>query len=241
MRICRLGAWSEVAVSGREGGSQAATGSARGALGRSDDQASQGHVEGQPIKPVRKPRKSRARYPPITPEERSAINAANATKHGRYVAQRRLTAQTIEALCERYHQQQHDLDKRGESWQGRYRRPPSEELCEAWREDSDAMTAWVIERYGYRPSRNHLLRRTREDEPWNPDNVTGWVLAPPRTRKDVVRARAKADPVGTMLGKLLDCACDHRAQAACARSTRPCAWAEASRQSAPWLDAPDSE
>jgi hypothetical protein len=171
-------------------------------------------------------RKSRARVPPITPEERSAINAANARKDGRYAADRRLTQEHAESIIRRCERIASDLADIGEA-------PPlAETVCPAWRSDAVAMTDHVIQRFGARTSRNQKLTRIDDALPWAPDNLTGWLLMEPKLRRRSA-PRARYD-----LEALLDCACDHRAQATCARSARPCDWALARRDDAPWHEPP---
>jgi hypothetical protein len=214
-------------VLAREGGTQPANGSMKGAQGSGNDQASRSNVEGQPLKPTRKPRKSRARQPTLTPQERREINRANATKHGDYAADRRLTSDAIRGVVKGYHYQQRDLVKRGHDWRDVYPRPPLEELCEEWRDNWQAMAAYVIAHHGLKPSRNHLLKRIREDEPWAPGNVAAWELRPPTLRKAAAR-----DP----LSALCQCVCGDHEQEACATSAHPCPWVTASRAAALWLE-----
>lgn len=171
-------------------------------------------------KEPRKKRKSRARFPPITPEERSAINAANATKNGLYSAERKLTQELIESLLAYYG--------------GKSRRdaPPHRgieaEVCPQWRSDAVAMADYVIEHHGFRVSRNQKLRRVDDALPWAPGNVKGWEYTAPQPRRRAKRAARLLQTVTP------DCLCDHRAQAACARLPRPCDWAAATRGEPSW-------
>jgi hypothetical protein len=208
----------------------------QGAQGSSDDQASQANVAGLDVPGLmragRKPRKSRARVPPITPEERSEINRRNATRHGNYTPDRRLTYELCEALVKKYRREQRDLDKRGQDWRGVYPRPPLEELCVEWRDDPTAMTDWLLVHVGPRRSRNQELLRHNDDEPWSPANVKAWAYKPRTLRKRALREARQRDPISL----LRDCACDERGQEACAAASPPCDWLRASATTALWLD-----
>lgn len=166
---------------------------------------------------------------------RSDVNTANATKHGYYSREKKLTTRLIEALVANYYKQQRWLEGEGLSWVGWFERPPLEELCEGWREDMRAFVDYVIEHHGARTSRNQYLVRRDDSQPWSPENVLGWELRPPKINKRQRRVALARDP----LGALLDCACDHRAQSACARSARPCDWAAAARDEVPWTVVPE--
>jgi hypothetical protein len=225
-------------VLGADSAVQGPSGDPKGARGLGHDQASQGNVAGLDVPALlsagRRPRRSRARFPPLTPEERSEINRRNATKHGNYTAGRRLTYELCERLVRMYHRQQDDLDRSGQDWREVYRRPPLEELCEEWRDDPWAMARYVLATHGPRTSRSQSLARVSDDEPWSPVNVEGYRLTARGKRKRDQRAAARRDPVGMLRG----CVCDERAQEVCATSPHPCSWATAVSQSAPWLDPP---
>ncbi len=211
-------------MSAADGGVHGLPASAKGGGGLGDDQASQGNVEGQALaKPGRKSRKSRARVPPLTPEERSEINRRNATKHGRYVAEQRMTVELCERLNARYWYQQRWLDRHGVDWRDLGPRPPEEEVCEEWRNDSLAWARWIIATFGPRISYRQRLKRIDERQPWAPGNVAGWQWDPPATTKAQQRWSARTGPLDALRG----CVCDDRAQEICASSGSPCEWAEA--------------
>jgi hypothetical protein len=149
----------------------------------------------------------------ITPDDRSKINKANATKHGLYAPELRATTE----LCRSIVRSQGDV-------------------CDEWRTwpVPIAFTRYVLERFGPRPSRNHDLAKIDGGKDWQPGNVAGWELRPPRMRRRARKAAELRDPTGPWL----DCCCDHRAQLACSRSSRPCDWAVVSRDLAPWFEPP---
>lgn len=183
----------------------------------------------------RQPRKSRARVPPLTAEERSKINSENATKHGRFAAERLLTVELCQSIVRKYAEQQTEYEKQPEI--DRIRRAPREEVHPAWYEDEHLMADYVIAAYGYRVSRNQRLRRLSDRYPWEPGNIAGYEYGPPRaTAARRLAAGRSADP-----GKLLDCLCDHRQQEACATSRSPCAWSAAMRDTAPWFEPPECD
>lgn len=189
----------------------------------------------QPL-PGRKPRKSRARNPPITAAERSAINAANATKHGKYAAERVLTVELCQSIVASIAEEQHEFEKLPEDEQLLHP-GPRERICPAWYDDPLVMADYVIAAYGYRVSRNQRLRRHSDRYPWEPGNIAGYEYGPPRaTAARRLAAGRSADP-----GKLLDCLCDHRQQEACATSASPCNWALAVRDDAPWFEPPNGD
>jgi hypothetical protein len=133
-------------------------------------------------------------------------------------------------------QQQQLLDEAGLIPAESFGRQPLEELCEAWRwDDNWAFVAFVIANHGLRTTKNQYLVRRDDSQPWSPENVLGWELRAPKMTKRQRRVALARDP----LGALLDCACDHRAQSACARSARPCDWAAAARDEVPWTVVPE--
>lgn len=177
----------------------------------------------------RKKRKSRARVPPLTPAERSAINAANARKDGRYNADRRLTQELVEALLA-YYWWENSKSRRESD-------PPHRgieaEVCPEWRSDAVAMTDYVIEHHGHRVSRNQKLRKLDDLVWWAPGNTSGYEYVAPKPRRRTRRA-------ARLLGQVdPDCLCNPGQQASCARSLQPCDWAAANRDDAPWEQPPD--
>lgn len=180
---------------------------------------------------TRKSRKSRARWPPLTPEERSEQKRRNATTHGRFAAPVKLTSEAARTIVRGYHQQDAWLRSDGLDWRDYFDRPPLEELAPEWR-DWAVMADWLIANRQLRSHVNQRLQRTDDGRPWSPDNIPDepWMYGPPHTTKSKLRAALLRDPVTP----LRDCLCDHRAQAACAASSRPCDWAVAARDDAPW-------
>lgn len=173
------------------------------------------------------PRKSRARVPPLTAAERSAINAANATKHGRYGSEIKLTSELIEALLALYHRDGQQNGHRG----------LDAEVCPEWQHDAAAWADYVVKEHGPRKARTQVLVRRDERLPWGPGNVKGWEYQAKPMRKKARRIAIALDPVAP----LLDCLCDHRAQDTCSRSSRPCSWVIMARENAPWSSPPASE
>jgi hypothetical protein len=219
-----------------EGGTQGPPALLRGALGSGDDQVSRRHVEGQPFKPGRKPRKSRARIPPLTAAERSEINATNATKTGKYAAERVLTVELCQSIVAKIAEEQAAYEQLPGDEQ-MLRRPPREQIHPAWYEDPHVMADFLIAAFGPRVSRNQRLRRVHETYPWEPGNVSGYKYGPPRS----TAAKRRADARRTDTAKLLDCLCDHRQQERCVTARSHCDWAAASADEAPWFEPPTSD
>jgi hypothetical protein len=154
-----------------------------------------------------------------SPEDRSKINKINATRHGLYGAELKLTTELVRAL------QKHYAVRRA-----------YDEICEDWW-DLGEFVRYVVAHFGVRTATTQYLTRVDESEPWQPGNVAGWVYRQKRMRRRARRLSVRCDPVTP----LLDCACDHRAQEVCVSSSRPCHWAVAARDQAPWWEPPDPE
>lgn len=155
---------------------------------------------------------------PPAKEPRSVVNARNATTHGYYGKEKRLTTELIESLMKKSY------------YDSLYGGP--ELICAEWCEDSHAFVDYVIAKHGPRLSRNQKLERVDESRKFAPGNTRGWMYHSPTMRKAQLRRARLDQPVAL----LLDCACDHVRQEQCARSRNPCAWAEASRADAPWAE-----
>jgi hypothetical protein len=151
----------------------------------------------------------------MTPEERRKINSNNSTRHGLFKQESRPTAE----LCRSVVRSQEDV-------------------CDQWRTLPMPIefTKYVLDHFGPRPSPNHILAKIDFHRDWQPGNLAGWVWAPPKERRRD-RQAARLDQIGTSRG----CACDHRAQEACAGSLRPCSWAEAAMDTAPWHKPPTTD
>ncbi len=167
------------------------------------------------------------------PSIRSEINALNATKHGMYSKEKKLTTELCESLVRSYLALQGPLGTDEAVYSASFAGEPLGQLCPEWRFDAWAMAEYVIARFGARVSRNQKLVRTDETKPWAPDNIAGWYYKTPKLRKRDLRLARLNNPVEL----LLDCACDHIRQETCAHSPRPCDWAAASREAAPWAEA----